>query len=38
MGEDLNKLKKSIANIKKVIKREAKPISREEPVKKPKPP
>ncbi len=36
MGEDINRLKKSIANIKKVIKREVKPPKRKEPVKKPK--
>jgi len=36
MGEDITKLKKSIENIKKIIKREVKKPTRKEPVKKPK--
>jgi len=36
MGEDISKLKKSIANIKKVLKKEVKPLTRTEPIKKPK--
>jgi len=36
MGDDLNKLKKSIRNIKKIIKREPVPPTRKEPIKKPK--
>jgi len=36
MGDDLNKLKKSIQNIKKIITKEVKPITRKEPIQKPK--
>jgi len=36
MGEDISKLKKTIANLKKVIKGEGKPPKRKEPVSKPK--
>jgi len=36
MGEDISKLKKSIANIKKVLKKEVKPLTRTEPIQKPK--
>jgi len=36
MGEDISKLKKSIQNIKKVIRKEVKPAPRKEPVQKPK--
>jgi len=36
MGEDISKLKKSIANIKKIIKKEIKPPKRKEPIQKPK--
>jgi len=35
MGEDISKLKKSIANIKKVLKKEVKPLKRTEPIQNP---
>jgi len=36
MGDDLSKLRKSIQNIKKIIKKEVKPPTRKEPIQKPK--
>ena len=36
MGEDISKLKKSIQAIKKIIKREPIPVTRKEPIQKPK--
>ena len=36
MGDDVNKLKKNIMNIKKIIKKEIKPPKRKEPIEKPK--
>jgi len=36
MGEDINKLKKSIQHIKKILKKEVKPTKRKEPIEKPK--
>jgi len=36
MGDDINKLKKSIQTIKKIIKREPIPPTRKEPIQKPK--
>lgn len=36
MGEDINKLKKSIQHIKKIIKRKPIPTTRKEPIQKPK--
>jgi len=36
MAQDINKLKKSIQTIKKIIKREPVPVTRKEPIQKPK--
>lgn len=36
MAQDINKLKKSIQTIKKIIKREKVPPTRKEPIQKPK--
>jgi len=36
MAQDINKLKKSIQTIKKIIKREPVPATRKEPIQKPK--
>jgi len=36
MGEDISKLKKSIQAIKKVIRKEVNPVTRKEPIQKPK--
>ncbi len=35
MGDDLNKLKKSIQAIKKIITKDVKPVTRKEPIQKP---
>ena len=36
MGDDISRLKKSIQTIKKVITKEVKPVTRKEPIQKPK--